>query len=99
MGDYVAAGGIVLRDMFQGDNGGWLQDVMLVDQMVTDTLKTDAATVAAEGWKWIEVPGTKLAGQYDSSVAFGRSGILVGTRIIMLDRNSIVLERQPGARI
>ena len=52
---YVAAGGAVLRDLFQGDDGGWLQDVSLVDQMVTDNLKTDADTIAAEGRKWIEV--------------------------------------------
>ena len=36
--------------------------------------------------------------QYDSSVAFGQSRILlVWTRIIMPDGHSIVLERQPGA--
>ena len=52
---YVAAGGTVLRDLFQGDDGGWLQDVSLVDQMVADKLKTDADTIAAEGWKWTEV--------------------------------------------
>jgi ParB family transcriptional regulator, chromosome partitioning protein len=52
---YVAAGGTILRDLFQGDDGGWLQDVALVDQMVADKLKADAETVAAEGWKWIEV--------------------------------------------
>ena len=52
---YVAAGGAILRDLFQGDDGGWLQDVALADQMVADKLKADAETVAAEGWKWIEV--------------------------------------------
>ncbi|NVN09805.1 ParB/RepB/Spo0J family partition protein [Nguyenibacter vanlangensis] len=52
---YDAAGGSVLRDLFQGDDGGWLQDVPLVDQMVTDKLKADAEAIAAEGWKWIEV--------------------------------------------
>ncbi len=52
---YVAAGGTVLRDLFQGDDGGWLQDVPLVDQMVADKLKADSEAVAAEGWKWIEV--------------------------------------------
>jgi ParB family transcriptional regulator, chromosome partitioning protein len=52
---YVAAGGTVLRDLFQGDDGGWLQDVPLVDQMVADKLKADAEMIAAEGWKWIEV--------------------------------------------
>jgi len=53
--DYVAAGGTVLRDLFQGDDGGWLQDVALVDQMVADKLKAASETIAAEGWRWIEV--------------------------------------------
>lgn len=52
---YVAAGGTLLRDLFQGDDGGWLQDVALVDQMVADKLKAESETIAAEGWKWIEV--------------------------------------------
>ena len=52
---YVAAGGTVLRDLFQGDDGGWLQDVALVDQMVADKLKAESEAIAAEGWKWIEV--------------------------------------------
>ncbi|WP_456315985.1 DNA-binding protein [Plastoroseomonas hellenica] len=52
---YVAAGGTVLRDLFQGDDGGWLQDVALVDQMVTDKLKAESDAIAAEGWRWIEV--------------------------------------------
>ena len=52
---YVEAGGTVLRDLFQGDDGGWLQDVTLVDRMVADKLKVEAGAVAAEGWKWIEV--------------------------------------------
>ena len=52
---YVSAGGTVLRDLFQGDDGGWLQDVLLVDQMVADKLKAESDAVSAEGWKWIEV--------------------------------------------
>jgi ParB family chromosome partitioning protein len=52
---YVAAGGTVMRDLFQGDDGGWLQDVALVDRLVAEKLKTESETVAAEGWKWIEV--------------------------------------------
>lgn len=49
--------------------------------------------------KYLLIPqGAKLIGQYDSSVAFGQSRVLlVWTRIIMPDGNSIVLERQPGA--
>lgn len=52
---YVEAGGTVLRDLFQGDDGGWLQDVALVDLMVAENLKEEAARIEAEGWKWIEV--------------------------------------------
>lgn len=52
---YEAAGGTILRDLFQGDDGGWLQDVALVDRMVAEKLKADSAAIAAEGWKWIEV--------------------------------------------
>ena len=52
---YVEAGGTVLRDLFQGDDGGWLQDVALVDRMVADKLKAESEAIAAEGWKWLEV--------------------------------------------
>ncbi|MEZ2127684.1 MULTISPECIES: ParB/RepB/Spo0J family partition protein [unclassified Sinorhizobium] len=52
---YVEAGGTVMRDLFQGDDGGWLQDVGLVDHMVAAKLKAESEAIAAEGWKWIEV--------------------------------------------
>ena len=52
---YEAAGGIVLRDLFQGDNGGWLQDVVLVDRLVAERLTREAEAIRAEGWHWIEV--------------------------------------------
>ena len=35
---YVEAGGAILRDLFQGDDGGWLQDPGLVDMMVAEKL-------------------------------------------------------------
>lgn len=49
--------------------------------------------------KYLLIPqGARLIGQYDSSVAFGQSRmLLVWTRLIMPDGTSIVLERQPGA--
>jgi ParB family chromosome partitioning protein len=52
---YVEAGGTILRDLFQGDDGGWLQDVALLNHMVADKLRSDSEAIAAEGWKWIEV--------------------------------------------
>lgn len=42
--------------------------------------------------------GSKLIGEYDSSVAFGQQRILLAwTRLLLPNGNSIVLERQPGA--
>ena len=52
---YVAAGGIVLRDLFEADNGGWLQDPALLDRLVGEKLRASANVIAAEGWKWIVV--------------------------------------------
>jgi len=52
---YEAAGGLIIRDLFQSDDGGWLQDVALLDRLVAEKLKAEAATIAGEGWKWIEV--------------------------------------------
>ncbi|WP_165435451.1 ParB/RepB/Spo0J family partition protein [Bradyrhizobium sp. Leo121] len=52
---YQQAGGGVLRDLFEHDDGGWLQDVVLLDRLVTEKLKAEAEAIAAEGWKWISV--------------------------------------------
>ncbi|MDF0492719.1 ParB/RepB/Spo0J family partition protein [Bradyrhizobium yuanmingense] len=52
---YQHAGGGVLRDLFEHDDGGWLQDVVLLDRLVTEKLKAEAETIASEGWKWISV--------------------------------------------
>jgi ParB family transcriptional regulator, chromosome partitioning protein len=52
---YEQAGGIVMRDLFEEDDGGWLENVVLLDSLVTEKLKAEAEKIAAEGWKWIEV--------------------------------------------
>jgi ParB family chromosome partitioning protein len=52
---YEAAGGVVLRDLFEEDGGGWLQDVALLDRLATEKLTAEAEKIAAEGWRWIEV--------------------------------------------
>lgn len=52
---YEAAGGIVMRDLFEQDNGGWLQDPALLEQLVVEKLTADAeALKTEEGWKWVE---------------------------------------------
>ncbi|WP_040297808.1 ParB/RepB/Spo0J family partition protein [Afipia sp. 1NLS2] len=52
---YEATGGVVMRDLFQQDDGGWLENVALLDSLVAEKLKAEAEKIAAEGWKWIEV--------------------------------------------
>jgi ParB family chromosome partitioning protein len=50
---YEAAGGVVIRDLFEHDDGGWLQDPALLDRLVIEKLETEAEKLRAEGWKWI----------------------------------------------
>ncbi|PKA38907.1 DNA-binding protein [Rhizobium sullae] len=52
---YEAAGGVTMRDLFEQDQGGWLQDPALLEQLVMEKLKTDAEAIqVSEGWKWVE---------------------------------------------
>lgn len=50
---YVAAGGGVMRDLFEDDDGGWLTDPGLLDTLVADKLRQAGEDIAAEGWKWV----------------------------------------------
>ena len=52
---YEAAGGTVVRDLFQGDDGGWLEDPALLDRLAAEKLRAEAQALVSEGWKWIEV--------------------------------------------
>lgn len=51
---YAEAGGVIMRDLFQGDDGGWLQDVGLLDMLVAEKLREQSWAIVAEGWKWID---------------------------------------------
>lgn len=50
---YVAAGGAVLRDLFEPDDGGWLTDPTLLDRLVAEKLQAEGETIGVEGWKWV----------------------------------------------
>ncbi len=52
---YEAAGGVVLRDLFTDRGDEWFQDPALLDRLAEAKLAEFSTTVAAEGWKWIEV--------------------------------------------
>lgn len=51
---YEAAGGVIARDLFEQDSGGWLQDAALLESLAAEKLKREAEAIAAEGWKWVE---------------------------------------------
>ncbi|MEW6629132.1 MAG: ParB/RepB/Spo0J family partition protein [Pseudomonadota bacterium] len=50
---YVAAGGSVMRDLFEDDDGGWLTDPALLDRLVGEKLQAQGEAIGAEGWKWV----------------------------------------------
>ena len=51
---YKAAGGIIIRDLFEEDDGGYLQDPALLNRLVEEKLQAEADKLRAEGWKWTE---------------------------------------------
>ncbi|NHN90298.1 ParB/RepB/Spo0J family partition protein [Acetobacter conturbans] len=51
---YLAAGGHIMRDLFEADDGGWLQDPAILDRLVMEKLQEAAEQVRTEGWKWVE---------------------------------------------
>lgn len=51
---YEAAGGVIVRDLFSEDGGGYLADAALLDRLARTKLEAAADAVRSEGWKWIE---------------------------------------------
>jgi ParB family chromosome partitioning protein len=51
---YKAAGGGLIRDLFDEDHGGYLTDATLFDRLVAAKLANEAEAVRGEGWKWVE---------------------------------------------
>ncbi|MFT8784018.1 MAG: ParB/RepB/Spo0J family partition protein [Acetobacter syzygii] len=51
---YIVAGGHVMRDLFEADDGGWLQDPAILGRLVMEKLHIAAEDIRAEGWKWVE---------------------------------------------
>jgi ParB family chromosome partitioning protein len=76
---YVAAGGAVLRDLFEDDDGGWLADPALLHRLVSEKLKTVADEIASEGWKWVTVD-LDLPYGYDHSLR-----VITGTFVDLTD--------------
>ncbi|WP_234823118.1 chromosome partitioning protein ParB [Ensifer adhaerens] len=64
LGVYEDAGGPVKRDLFDDRNAGYALDLALVEKLVAEKLEAAAATVLAEGWKWIECSATAPVGYH-----------------------------------
>ncbi len=52
---YQAAGGSIVRDLFDDEGGGYFADPALLNRLVREKLATEAAKVQAEGWKWVSI--------------------------------------------
>ena len=50
---YEAAGGAIVRDLFDPEGGGFFADAELLDRLARERLEAEAAKVAKEGWRWI----------------------------------------------
>ena len=50
---YVTAGGCVMRDLFEPDDGGWLTDPVLLDRLIGEKLQAEGERIGSEGWKWV----------------------------------------------
>lgn len=51
---YEQAGGIILRDLFTEDEGGYFEEAALLDRLALEKLEGIAAGVQGEGWKWAQ---------------------------------------------
>lgn len=63
---YEAAGGVIVRDLFDDSHGGFFEDAALLDRLVWEKLDAEAERVAAEGWKW-----TKVTLEFDYGLTSG----------------------------
>lgn len=52
---YEAAGGQVVRDLFDAEKEGYLADSRLLDRLVAEKLEAAAEPLRSEGWLWVEV--------------------------------------------
>lgn len=52
---YVEAGGVIVRDLFAEEDGGYFADPALLDRLVLAKLEQEAQVVRAEGWAWVMV--------------------------------------------
>ncbi len=52
---YEAASGVIVRDLFDSEGGGFFADAELLGRLAREKLQGFVDEVAAEGWKWIAI--------------------------------------------
>lgn len=52
---YEAAGGVIVRDLFDSEGGGFFADAELLNRLAREKLQGVADEVSTEGWKWVVV--------------------------------------------
>jgi ParB family transcriptional regulator, chromosome partitioning protein len=52
---YLAAGGGIVRDLFDEEGGGYATDSALLERLALEKLSLDLETIKAGGWRWIEI--------------------------------------------
>lgn len=87
---YLAVGGPIMRDLFEADDGGWLQDPGIVDRLVMEKLAAAAEDIRAEGWKWVE---TALSFPWGHTRQFVE---IDGTEMLLTDEETARLEALRG---
>lgn len=65
---YVAAGGVLVRDLFQDEDTGYVTDVELLHRLANEHLGAVADTLRQEGWGWVE---TRLVFEHREQASFG----------------------------
>src|SRR6201999_1626450 len=50
---YEAAGGSIIRDLFDAEGGGFFADAGLLDRLAREKLQAVAGSVAVEAWGWV----------------------------------------------
>lgn len=68
---YEAAGGAIVRDLFEPEDEGYFADSTLLDRLASEKLQAEAEAVRAEGWGWVE---TALEADFDRLARFERIG-------------------------
>jgi ParB family transcriptional regulator, chromosome partitioning protein len=50
---YEAAGGVIVRDLFDQQGGGYFTDAELLNRLAREKLEQEAESIAKEGWRWV----------------------------------------------